>query len=533
MPPQAHVTPFHKLFESAAPHGGRPRIDSILNLCREWLGMDTAVVCSIADGFNTILHIDSSISPLKPQQKVPSHSTYGHYIEEVNDMVAFHDIKGTPYEGAECHKLYKKNAIIGVPLYTEGRYVGTLVFSSDVARAEPFSEAERTMVALAAVCIGQILAQAEMMEAMAQREERWKLALEAAEIGAWDCNVQTWQTAWDERWARMLGYSVEETVHVADWWLERVHPDDRPIVDEAMAAHLRGDMEVYDVEHRVRHKDGHYVWIHDRGRILTYDADGKPLRASGTHIDISARKKAEAEREEMIRQLQESNRQLDEYAHTIAHDLQQPLAVIGGYMENLEIIMEQGRMPDEAQMRRCVETCRSAAMGMSKSIAYLLEFASATRPSARRDAVDTADMVRAVAGMMPYMYPYTDNVIDVTTELPVVTYDRVQMERVFANLIGNAVKYARDGRVHVKIDARRDGDFWVFGVTDDGAGVEDELKARVFDVFARGRATGDKPGHGLGLAICRKIVEDHGGRIGVEDAPGGGSRFYFTVPVKE
>jgi signal transduction histidine kinase len=168
---------------------------------------------------------------------------------------------------------------------------------------------------------------------------------------------------------------------------------------------------------------------------------------------------------------------------------------------------------------------------MEASIAYLLDFASATRAGAPREEVATADIVRRIAGVMPYMHPETESVIETVTELPVVIYDRLQLERVFSNLIENAVKYARDGKVHVRVGAQREGGTWMFSVSDDGIGVPAGQEQRIFEIFARGTQTKNKAGHGLGLAICRKIVEDHGGRIGVEAVYGGGSRFYFTVPV--
>ena len=526
--PSSSSTKFRKLFDSAVPGGGAVKIDSILRLCRQRLGMESGVICRLEGEVNTIQYIDADSPVAQPGQRLKARETYCHHIHEVGDMVAYHDVKGTPYDGAECHRIYKKNAVIGTPLYIDGGYIGTLIFSSPEARAEPFSEGERTIVALAAACIAQILAQGEMMETLRQREERLKLALEAADIGTWDCNVQTWETAYDERWARMLGYGVDEVDHTAEGWLRMVHPDDLPQVLAQMEMHLDGKTDLYEIEHRVKHKDGHYVWIHDRGRILSRDANGVPLRASGTHIDITARKAAEERSEYMIKQLQQSNAQLDEYAHTIAHDLKQPLTVIEGYLEQLDDLLGKG---DEATLRRYIETCRQAALGMEASIAYLLDFASATRAGAPRETVATEEIVKRIAAVMPYMHAETESVIEIVNALPAVTYDRLQLERVFSNLIENAVKYARDGKVHVRVDARRDGGEWVFSVTDDGIGVPAPQRTQIFEIFARGPQAKEKAGHGLGLAICRKIVEDHGGRIGVESGPEGGSRFFFTVPV--
>jgi PAS domain S-box-containing protein len=127
------------------------------------------------------------------------------------------------------------------------------------------------------------------------RTERSRLAdvLNAMRAGVWDWNIETGERTFDARWAEMIGYGVEELDRSIDCWYQRVHPEDRATSEELLARHLAGEIEYYDCECRVRHKDGHWIWVHDRGRIVEWSDDGRPRRMAGTHVDITARKEME------------------------------------------------------------------------------------------------------------------------------------------------------------------------------------------------------------------------------------------------
>ena len=130
-------------------------------------------------------------------------------------------------------------------------------------------------------------------ESARESRERMELALWAADLGSWDWNVQTGDVQYNERWATMLGYRVEELASRAETWESLVHPDDRRDVFAILNAHLDGRTPSYEVEHRLRHKSGSWVWVLSRGRVTARDAQGRPLRAAGTHLDISKRRQAE------------------------------------------------------------------------------------------------------------------------------------------------------------------------------------------------------------------------------------------------
>jgi len=132
-------------------------------------------------------------------------------------------------------------------------------------------------------------------------EIRSQLALDGADLGTWDWNIQTGHVMFNERWAEMLGYRQDEIKPDLSAWKNLIHPDDMPGVEEALNAHLEGRTDRYETEHRLLHKSGEWVWVLDKGRVIERGTDGKPLRACGTHLDITERKQAEEERERILR----------------------------------------------------------------------------------------------------------------------------------------------------------------------------------------------------------------------------------------
>ncbi|WP_303787314.1 PAS domain-containing protein [Azovibrio restrictus] len=143
---------------------------------------------------------------------------------------------------------------------------------------------------------GYLIDQTERMELEArlkEQEERVELALEGADLGLWDWHIPSGRVVFNERWAAMIGYTLEEVPpHVSSWEL-LVHPDDKARVEAALRPHLEGRISAYGCEHRLRHKDGHWIWVLDRGKVMERDAAGQPVRAVGTHLDITAAKEAE------------------------------------------------------------------------------------------------------------------------------------------------------------------------------------------------------------------------------------------------
>jgi signal transduction histidine kinase len=231
--------------------------------------------------------------------------------------------------------------------------------------------------------------------------------------------------------------------------------------------------------------------------------------------------------ERRLAESEEANRQLVALTADVVHDLRSPLQAVIGFTE-LVIRREAAGLDETSQS--FLAHVLSAADSMRELTETVLEHCRSSSAMLEVTGFDSNDVVQAI---IMRLGPGLDDagariVVD---ELPVVRADRVQFGRVFQNLVGNALRAARPGEpLVITIAARRRPGAWEFSVTDNGCGVPAVDRERIFELFEQGDTGNDTAGKGMGLAICRTIVERHGGRIGVEKAPGGGSRFGFTLP---
>jgi light-regulated signal transduction histidine kinase (bacteriophytochrome) len=254
--------------------------------------------------------------------------------------------------------------------------------------------------------------------------------------------------------------------------------------------------------------------------------------------DVTARKGAEeglreahAALADQAGRLERSNADLQRFAHVVSHDLQEPLKMVATFTDLLASRLEQrpGAGPD-AETRRCVDFVREGTSRMQEMVRSLLDFCILERTEGRTREVDCGRLVdRALENLAARVEESGARVA--RDRLPVLEGDDVLLTLVFQNLLGNAIKFRREGAppsVHVGAE-RQDGE-WVLSVRDDGIGFEPDAAGDMFGFFRRLPGSERFPGTGMGLAICKRIVERHGGRIWAEPAPGGGSVFRFTVP---
>lgn len=230
------------------------------------------------------------------------------------------------------------------------------------------------------------------------------------------------------------------------------------------------------------------------------------------------------ELEQANMELARSNSELNHFAYAVGHDLRSPLRTINSFAQLLA-----KRADGDAHAQEYLSYIQDAVNVMDVFLTDLLAYAQVGSNAVRPQLIDTDVVVQWALMNLRAMIQETNAVIT-SDPLPQIHADQGQMAQVFQNLIGNALKYRGEQPPRIHIAARESGEEWIFSVSDDGIGIAPEYTERIFDLFKRLHGT-KIPGTGLGLALCKRIVENHGGRIWVDSQLGSGSTFHFTVPV--
>jgi light-regulated signal transduction histidine kinase (bacteriophytochrome) len=233
------------------------------------------------------------------------------------------------------------------------------------------------------------------------------------------------------------------------------------------------------------------------------------------------------ERKQMDDEIKRSNESLEQFAYVASHDLQEPLRVMSNYSQLLEK-RYKGKLDKDAD--DFIGFIVDAARRMQKLISDLLEYSRLGRKENPVTEVDSNKLVDNVIKNLSETIKSTGATVT-HGNLPVVNIPESGFMQLFQNLIGNALKFHGKEPLKITISAEKKDTEWKFGVHDNGIGIEPQYKDRIFQIFQRLHSLHEYPGTGIGLAICKKIVENHGGRIWVESEAGKGSTFYFTIPI--
>ncbi|MEP0545306.1 MAG: PAS domain S-box protein [Rhodothermales bacterium] len=435
---------------------------------------------------------------------------------------------GSPFPEAELPErevLHTGQAVSGVIQGIVSPRGGTRWYSVNARAAEHDDEgAVRTVVVSFTDVTEQRQAETELRESEAQLQN----AQQIAHIGSWKWHVADDEIQWSDELFRIFGLVPDAFDPSFESYLNYIHPEDRDTIREGVAGALeRGGG--FEVNHRIVQPDGTVRYVLGLGEAVLDDR-GEIVALQGTAQDVTQQHEAERAMQRYADDLEERNAELEQFAYVASHDLQEPLRMVSSFLQLL-----QRRYADQLD-ETADEYIAYAVDGAKRMQVLIQDLLAYSRVGTRGKAFRPVDMNRTVETILTDLGPALDDVdADVRVEpLPTVSADETQMRQLLQNLVANAVKFRGEATPEVRVSAARiredDRPLWRFAVADNGIGIEAHHADRVFQIFQRLHTRDEYEGTGIGLAMCKKIVERHGGRIWFESEPGAGTTFYFTIP---
>lgn len=356
-------------------------------------------------------------------------------------------------------------------------------------------------------------------EALRASEARLQLAMTAARTSLWDANPKSGRIVLDAHWAELIGETPRDINISFQQLAALVPPDEAPGVQARMMAVIKGETPDYVTEHRIRHRQGHWVWIESRGRVVERDENGRAVRMIGTNTDITERRRVDQMKAEFV--------------STVSHELRTPLTSINGV---LGLACGGALGPQSEQAQTLLEMAYKNSQRLTDLINDLLDMEKLAAGKMHFDlqAQEIMPMVvQAIESLRAYADQYQVRlVLKERADGVRVRVDARRLLQVLSNFLSNAAKFSPQG-AQVEVAVRVDQGQVRVAVIDHGPGVPQAFKARLFQKFSQADAsdTRQKGGTGLGLAISKELIERMNGRVGFESQEGQGACFHFELPL--
>ncbi|MEG4960665.1 MULTISPECIES: PAS domain S-box protein [unclassified Microcoleus] len=367
--------------------------------------------------------------------------------------------------------------------------------------------------------------------ALRESEERFRAIFEQAAVGIAKTALCGQFMRVNPGFCQIVRYAESELLQQN--WQAITHPDDIEADREYVRSLLAGKIKTFSLEKRLICKDEAVRWANVTVSAIR-DVKGTPQYLICAIEDISQRKLVQellqASLDTQTRYAQEltrSNAELEQFAYVASHDLQAPLSTIAGYAQLLE---NRCHNQLDAQGNKFLRNIVNSCGRMQALIDDLLEYSRVGRSEKPFDVID-CNLVFEDACANLQLAIRQNQAFVTKGDLPRVRGDSFQLLQLFQNLIGNAIKYRSSEAPMVRVSAWPQGDSWVFSVQDNGIGIAEQYHRRIFQIFQRLHTQKQYSGTGIGLAICQRIVDRHGGRLWVESEPNRGSTFYFSIPI--
>ncbi|MDD2685452.1 MAG: response regulator [Gallionella sp.] len=368
-------------------------------------------------------------------------------------------------------------------------------------------------------------------------QERLNLALDGSNLALWDWDLAADRIYFSDKWSEMLGGAKEDQLMMVERMFDSIHPEDRGSARAALAPALKGLTPYYSVEYRVKGRDGSWIWIHTRGKVVERDNDGRALRMTGTNANISARKEAEDAIVRAKEAAEEASRAKSDFLANMSHEIRTPMNGIIG-MTELALDTELNE-----EQREYIGLVKSSADALLTIVNDILDFSKIEAGKMSIDNIDFSlpDMLsqttRSIA--LRAHEKGLELLLDIASDIPeMLLGDPGRLRQIVVNLVGNAVKFTERGEIIVKAalaDAQPDSDKvrLQISVSDTGIGIPQEKFDAIFESFSQADSSTTRQygGTGLGLTISARLVELMNGRIRVESEVGKGSTFHIEIEL--
>jgi PAS domain S-box-containing protein len=408
-------------------------------------------------------------------------------------------------------------AFQSTPLITRvGRVLGTLSTHYG-ARRRP-ADRDLRLLDILARQTADVIERKLVEDALRVSERRFRQLADSMPQIVWTARPDGYVDYYNEKWYQFTGFS-RDLFGDESWMLILSAEDVQRTKDVYYSAINSG--QPFEIEYRLwdRHEN-RFKWF--MGRALPMrDKGGRIVRWFGTCTGIDEQKRTEED-------LRRANKELEQFAFSASHDLQEPLRTVKIYSE---LLMESCRGAANSETLEFLAFLHGGATRMEALIRDLLTYSQVTKTDSPLEVSDAeAALQTALANLAATVSETGANVT--TDKLPLLPVHTLHLQQLFQNLIGNAIKFRSAERPPtVRVTAERQYECWTFSVIDNGIGIEPKYKERIFGLFRRLHTSDDYPGTGIGLAICKRIVDRYHGQIWVESEPGLGSAFRFTLPA--
>lgn len=378
-----------------------------------------------------------------------------------------------------------------------------------------------------------------LFQELANEKRRFADIIKGTNVGTWEWNIQTGETIFNEQWAEILGYTLEEISPVSiETWKKFAHPEDLVKSAELLGRHFSGEVDYYSFEARMKHKNGDWIWVLDRGRVHEWDRDGKPLHMSGTHQDINEQKRTESALIAAKNEADKANRAKSDFLSRMSHELRTPMNSILGFSQ----LLEMSNL--EANQRKGVKNILNNGKHLLDLINEVLDIAGieSGRQKLSYEPLKLSEIIVEVVESVHFAAQRRKIEIDFKDaqfNQHFILADKVRLKQILINLLNNAIKYNRElGSIRIQTSlcsAEQPGSEMVrISISDTGFGISADDIGKLFQPFERiGAEKTSAEGTGLGLMVVKKLVEAMKGKVGVESRVGSGSTFWVELPLAD